>query len=60
VADDPEALGEEHEEQERGEALRTTDVDARTGHAIRPGLSIFNSVTLSQVASPSSVSRGLH
>jgi hypothetical protein len=37
MADDIEALAEEDEEQDRGEALRATDVDARTGHAARPG-----------------------
>ncbi len=33
MACDPEAFGEEEEQEERSEALRTADVDAREGHA---------------------------
>jgi hypothetical protein len=34
MAGDPEAFGEEDKEEERSEALRTADVDAREGHAV--------------------------
>jgi hypothetical protein len=33
MAGDPEAFAEEEEQEERSEALRTADVDAREGHA---------------------------
>ncbi len=36
MADDPKALAEEDQEEERGKALWSTDVDARKSHAAGP------------------------
>ncbi len=44
VADDPETLGEEGQQKERGKTLRPPDVDAREGHAAMAGGSIFTLV----------------
>jgi hypothetical protein len=44
VADDPETLGEEGEQKERGKTLRPPDVDAWEGHAAMAGGPIFTLV----------------
>jgi hypothetical protein len=44
VADDPETLSDEGEQEKRGKTLRPPDMDAREGHAAISGGSIFTLV----------------